>query len=108
MTVPTARVLAALLADPEADRYGLDLMQATALASGTLYPILRRLVEAGWLTTRWEEVDPTAQGRPARRYYRLTPEGVAQARHALAEMRASTVVPDPSRPESAPAVRPAW
>lgn len=103
MTVPTARVLAALLAEPEADRYGLDLMQDTGLASGTLYPILRRLMEAGWLSTRWEEVDPAEQGRPARRYYRLTPEGVTQARQALAEMRASTVVPEPTR-----TVRPAW
>lgn len=108
MTVPTARVLAALLADPEADRYGLDLMQATGLASGTLYPILHRLTEAGWLTTQWEEVDPTVQGRPARRYYRLTPEGVTRARQSLAELRASTVVPEPARPDTTPAVRPAW
>lgn len=103
ITVPTARVLAALLADPEVDRYGLDLMHATGLASGTLYPLLHRLMEAGWLITRWEEVDPTVQGRPARRYYRLTPQGATQARQALAEMRASTVVPEPTR-----TVRPAW
>jgi PadR family transcriptional regulator PadR len=103
ITVPTARVLAALLADPDADRYGLDLMAATGLASGTLYPLLHRLMAAGWLTTRWEEIDPAAQGRPARRYYRLTPEGVVRARRALAEVRASTHVP-----ESAPVARPAW
>jgi DNA-binding PadR family transcriptional regulator len=103
ITVPTARLLAALLADPQADRYGLDLMQSTGLASGTLYPLLHRLMEAGWLTTRWEEFDPAAQGRPARRYYRLTPEGATQARQALAEMRAATVAPEPTR-----TVRPAW
>lgn len=103
ITVPTARLLAALLADPQADRYGLDLMQSTGLASGTLYPLLRRLMESGWLTTRWEEVDPAAQGRPARRYYRLTPQGATQARQALEEMRAATVVPEPTR-----TVRPAW
>ncbi|TDC86166.1 PadR family transcriptional regulator [Micromonospora sp. KC606] len=103
ITVPTARVLAALLADPQADRYGLDLMQSTGLASGTLYPLLHRLMEAGWLTTRWEEVDPAAQGRPARRYYRLTAAGATQARQALAEMQAATVVPEPTH-----TVRPAW
>lgn len=103
ITLPTARVLAALLADPEADRYGLDLMQATGLASGTLYPILRRLMEAGWLTARWEESKQETRNRPARRYYRLTPEGATQARQALAELRASTVVPEPTR-----TVRPAW
>lgn len=78
-------------------------MQATGLASGTLYPLLHRLLEAGWLTARWEEADPAAQGRPARRYYRLTPQGATQARQALAEMRASTVVPERTRP-----ARPAW
>ncbi|GAB3812274.1 PadR family transcriptional regulator [Micromonospora zhanjiangensis] len=104
ITVPTARVLAALLTDPDADRYGLDLMQDTGLASGTLYPILHRLVTAGWLATRWEEIDPVAQGRPARRYYRLTPEGVTRAGQALAELRASTAVaPEPRR-----TARPAW
>jgi DNA-binding PadR family transcriptional regulator len=103
ITVPTARVLAVLLADPRTDRYGLDLMQATGLPSGTLYPILHRLQEAGWLAAHWEEIDPAEQGRPARRYYRLTPDGVAQARQALAELRAQTAMPDPARP-----VRPAW
>ena len=90
ITVPTARVLAVLLAEPDAHRYGLDLMQATGLASGTLYPILHRLQEAGWVSAAWEEVDPSAQGRPARRYYRLTAEGAEQARQALAELHAQT------------------
>ncbi|HWG99583.1 MAG TPA: PadR family transcriptional regulator, partial [Pilimelia sp.] len=38
ITVPVAKVLSVLLADPAADRYGLDLMRATGLPSGTLYP----------------------------------------------------------------------
>jgi DNA-binding PadR family transcriptional regulator len=96
-------VLAAFLADPQADRYGLDLMQATGLPSGTLYPILHRLQEAGWLVAYWEEINSTEQGRPARRYYRLTPEGAAQARQTLAELRAQTAMPHSARP-----VSPAW
>ena len=105
ITVPTARVLAALLAEPDADRYGLDLMEATSLASGTLYPILHRLQEAGWLSARWEDADPAAQGRPARRYYRLTAEGAARSRQALAELRAQTATPAAAarRPEVNPA-----
>lgn len=90
ITVPTARVLAALLAEPDADRYGLDLMQATGLASGTLYPILHRLQEAGWVAASWEDIDSSAEGRPARRYYRLTAEGAEQARQSLAELHAQT------------------
>ena len=92
MTVTTARVLAALLAEPGADHYGLQLMRATGLASGSLYPILHRLQENGWLDAHWEDIDPALQGRPARRFYRLTPDGVQQARHALAELRAQTAV----------------
>jgi DNA-binding PadR family transcriptional regulator len=90
ITVPVAQVLSALLADPTADRYGLDLMQATGLPSGTLYPILRRLRDAGWVVAAWEDVDPVAAGRPARRYYRLTAEGERAARLALADLRART------------------
>jgi PadR family transcriptional regulator, regulatory protein PadR len=90
ITVPVARVLSAFLGDPGVDRYGLDLMGDTGLPSGTLYPILQRLQRAGWVDARWEEIDPVASGRPARRYYRLTPDGVAAARQALAELHAQT------------------
>jgi DNA-binding PadR family transcriptional regulator len=86
ITTAVARVLAALLDDPAADRYGLDLIRVTGLPSGTIYPILVRLQRAGWLTAHWEEIDPVAQGRPARRYYRLTPDGVVDARHELAAL----------------------
>jgi PadR family transcriptional regulator, regulatory protein PadR len=90
MTVPVARVLAALVADPTADHYGLELMQASELASGTLYPILARLTEAGWLEKRWEEVDPSAAGRPARAYYRITSAALPVARQRLAELHEQT------------------
>ncbi|TQS43672.1 PadR family transcriptional regulator [Cryptosporangium phraense] len=96
LTVSTARVLAAFLADAGADHYGLELMQSAGLASGTLYPILRRLTSAGWLSASWEAVDPAEAGRPARRYYRLTADGVVEARQALAELRAQTAPPDPA------------
>jgi PadR family transcriptional regulator, regulatory protein PadR len=92
MTIPTAKVAAALLADPDGEHYGLRLMQQTGLASGTLYPILARLQKVGWLTARWEDEDPSDAGRPVRRYYQLTAQGAEQARAALAELRASTAV----------------
>jgi PadR family transcriptional regulator PadR len=86
MTTAVARVLAAFLEDPAADRYGLDLMRASGHPSGTLYPVLARLVEAGWISAEWEVVDPAAAGRPARRYYRLTTEGTAAARTEIAAL----------------------
>jgi DNA-binding PadR family transcriptional regulator len=87
MTTSVLRVVAALLADPAAERYGLQLMQDTGLPSGTLYPILVRLERAGWVESRWEDVDPVAQGRPVRRYYRLTSDGAVEARRAVAIMQ---------------------
>src|SRR5262245_65585349 len=84
VTAGVAKVLAAFLEDPAADRYGLDLMKATDMPSGTLYPILARLRSAGWVQAEWEQPDPDAS-RPARRYYRLTPKGVVAARDRVAE-----------------------
>ncbi|RAO62300.1 PadR family transcriptional regulator [Micromonospora saelicesensis] len=109
MTIPVAKVLAALLAEPDEQRYGLDLMRMTGLPSGTLYPVLHRLQGAGWLAADWEAIDPVAAGRPARRYYRLTAEGVTQARQALADLRAA--IPDGGRRSwggTEPTGAPAW
>ena len=84
MTTSVLKVVSAMLADPDAERYGLDLMTDTGLASGTLYPILVRLERAGWVSSQWEAIDPVAEGRPSRRYYRLTPHGLIAARRELA------------------------
>jgi PadR family transcriptional regulator, regulatory protein PadR len=84
MTIPTQRVLAALLGDPERELYGIEIGEAAELRSGTVHPILARLEGVGWLTSRWEEIDPQVEGRPPRRYYRLTADGVLAARAALA------------------------
>lgn|SRR5512142_5538 len=103
VTVGVAAVLAALLADPEADRYGLDLMRATGHPSGTLYPMLVRLQRAGWVDARWEEVDAAVAGRPPRRYYRLTPDGAAAAREELAMLRGRLARLDGLRTQPGPA-----
>jgi len=84
MTTPTQLVLRVLLVDAESERYGLEIGEAAGLASGTVHPILARLEAIGWLTSRWEDVDPAAAGRPARRYYRLTAEGAVEAQAAIA------------------------
>jgi DNA-binding PadR family transcriptional regulator len=43
-----------------------------------------RLEHAGWVASRWEDVDQHVAGRPRRRYYRFTPDGAGLARDALA------------------------
>ncbi len=86
MTLPTQLVLRAMIADPTREMYGLELGQLAELASGTVHPILARLEGCGWVESRWEDQDPHEIGRPRRRYYRLTPDGVAHAARALAKV----------------------
>ncbi|MFQ6173283.1 PadR family transcriptional regulator [Oryzobacter sp. R7] len=86
MTMATQLVLRALLADPTGELYGSEIGEAAGLMSGTVHPILARLEAAGWVQSRWEDVDPQVAGRPARRYYTVTGEGVQQARAALARV----------------------
>jgi DNA-binding PadR family transcriptional regulator len=57
-------------------RHGYDLSRETGLKSGTLYPILIRLEQQGWLEARWE--DEPAPGKPRRHLYRLTALGVEE------------------------------
>jgi DNA-binding PadR family transcriptional regulator len=84
MTIPTQRVLESLLVDPMRELYGLEIGEAAGLRSGTVHPILARLEGYGWLTSRWEEIDASEEGRPPRRYYKLTADGVQAASAALA------------------------
>jgi PadR family transcriptional regulator PadR len=88
ITRQTERVLAALLRQPAEQRYGLELSKEAGLASGTIYPILARLERAGWVSSEWEHIDTSAEGRRARRYYRLTGEGVRVAQAAVSETQA--------------------
>ena len=64
-----------------APQYGYALMKETGLKSGTLYPILMRLTDRGYLTAKWEE--PQVPGRPARQRYQLTPKGRAYATETI-------------------------
>jgi DNA-binding PadR family transcriptional regulator len=84
MSPQTLLLLEALLADSRAWRYGYDLSRETALKSGTLYPVLVRLCERGWLETSWDTTQP---GRPPRHLYRLTDSGLKASRSELRERR---------------------
>ncbi len=82
-SVQTLSVLGALEADPSAWLHGYVVAKQTGLASGTLYPILIRLADRRLIEARWEDEQPA--GRPRRHLYRLTGDGLAAARTALAE-----------------------
>lgn len=82
LSLATALVLDAL---GRAVRHGFDILDATGLPSGTVYPILRRLEQDGYAKSRWEAAKLAHEGqRPPRRYYELTRDGDAR----LAEARA--------------------
>ncbi|MEU0924631.1 PadR family transcriptional regulator [Streptomyces malaysiensis] len=61
--------------------WGLSICRDADLGPGTVYPILDRLLERGWLRS-WDEVE-AHPGRPARRFYEFTGAGRAQALEAL-------------------------
>ncbi|MCW6006668.1 PadR family transcriptional regulator [Micromonospora sp. CPCC 205371] len=91
MREPTYLILTALAAGP---RYGYAIIQdvaglsqgSTSLLPGTLYTALDRLAAEGLVELdREERVD----GR-LRRYYRLTPDGVAALATETARMRRFT------------------
>jgi PadR family transcriptional regulator, regulatory protein PadR len=103
LTGPLERVLRVLIADPSAQHYGYDLMKAAKLPSGTLYPMLARLQQEGLVDSEWEAQREDAGGRPPRKYYRLTAEGLRVARVELAQATSAA----PARQAGYGAVRPA-
>jgi DNA-binding PadR family transcriptional regulator len=105
----TLKLLGALTAKAANWHYGYALSRETGLQSGTLYPILMRLEERGWLETQWESPQPLVEkrgGRPPRHMYRLTTGGTAWAMEALsAASRSKTTFA--SKTKSRGALRPA-
>lgn len=62
----------------ESEGYAYELTKLPADAGpliggqGTMYPLLSRLRQSGWVTTTWRE----STSGPPRRYYQLTGQGV--------------------------------
>jgi DNA-binding PadR family transcriptional regulator len=69
-------------------RHGADIMEATGQGGGTVYKVLRRLEERGWIAGRWEDAGVAErERRPRRRYYRVTADGQAELLRATARSR---------------------
>ena len=76
---PAARAILAILADAgQGWLHGYDLCRQGGVKSGTLYPLLIRLEEQGYLEAELQA--PAEPGRPPRHAYRLTAAGRALAR----------------------------
>jgi len=91
VTAVTLAVLRALAAPPD-QRHGYAIAQNARCKLGSVYPVLDRLTEAGWITAHWE--DSPYPGRPRRRVYSFTGRGESGAAQVLAER---------ARPEPKPA-----
>ncbi len=92
---PGFAAIALLKALKGGNRYGLDMMAATDLPSGTVYPQLGRLERRGLVRAEWEAEDLARNdARPRRRYYTLTDSGETILQEALAELRQLSATDD--------------
>jgi DNA-binding PadR family transcriptional regulator len=89
MTGLSYAALFVLQALAQGHRFGFDIMAATELPSGTVYPALRRLEGLGFVTSSWEGDDTARKAaRPRRRNYQLSKTGREQLVEAEARYRA--------------------
>jgi PadR family transcriptional regulator, regulatory protein PadR len=81
-------VVSVLQAIANGFEYGFDIIDHTGLPSGTVYPALSRLERDGLVRSSWED-ERTAhrEGRPARRYYRITAPGARALDESLTYYR---------------------
>lgn len=103
LTYSTAVVLQAIA---KGYRYGFDVMDATGLPSGTVYPALRRLEREGLLESSWEdETEAHADQRPPRRYYEVSEAGATALEAAVERYRGLDRLLEeaPEAPGTAPA-----
>lgn len=66
--------------------HGWAIMKATKRSGPTVYGVLDRLEDMGWVSGRWEDQHPELN-KPRRRFYRLTLTGVTSAQEMLRERR---------------------
>jgi PadR family transcriptional regulator PadR len=81
VTDATVEVLQELLSG-ERDLYGLKIAKEIGRPTGSIVPILMRLEGCGWVTSEWEQANE--RGGPRRRFYRLHPGCLSQARELVA------------------------
>lgn len=86
LSTQTLKVLGTLMTHSPDCVSGAEIGRAAKLHSGTLYPILLRLEQAGWLESRWEAETPQELGRPRRRFYQLTGIGARNAKSAFRDV----------------------
>ncbi|GHB57625.1 hypothetical protein GCM10010347_29710 [Streptomyces cirratus] len=82
VTDATLDVIEVLLTG-QPDLYGLKIAKEIGRPSGSVVPILMRLEDCGWVTSKWEDSGSESRG-PRRRFYELDPNCDAGARRLVA------------------------
>jgi PadR family transcriptional regulator, regulatory protein PadR len=70
----------------DTELHGWAIVQATKRSGPTVYGVLDRMEDAGWVTGRWESQHPLPN-KPRRRLYRLTPNGAVAVSAMLSKRR---------------------
>jgi PadR family transcriptional regulator PadR len=86
ITAPFLDVVEAFINAAGDELHGWAIIKASGRGGPTVYKILERLTEMGWVTARWD-AEPAALNKPRRRYYKLTGDGARRARQLLSERR---------------------
>ena len=95
---PSIAVITVLHAVASGHVYGFEIIDATELAGGTVYPALTRLERDGLVLSDWEDVAiARAEKRPSRRYYQVTPRGLRSLNASLERLHALRPIRDARR-----------
>jgi DNA-binding IclR family transcriptional regulator len=73
------------LAEHKSGVWGLALCKKLQMPTGTIYPMLARLENLGWVSSYWESEGDRVG--PRRKYYSLTADGLLQAATLLATVK---------------------
>lgn len=84
VTINVLKVLQVFREEPKKKRRGLEIMKATQMGTGSFYPVLARLEEAGWIESGWDA--PRKGDRKVRRWYKITDEGQIEASAVIHEI----------------------
>jgi PadR family transcriptional regulator PadR len=72
----------------DGNRFGFDIMDATGLTSGSVYPTLDKLESLGLVTSHWEDARVARRDkRPPRRYFDLTAPGARALADSLTKYK---------------------
>jgi DNA-binding PadR family transcriptional regulator len=92
-----AAVLRLFVEESGRERFGLEIIKAASIKSGSLYPILHRFEERRLILAQWEDIETAALARRRpRRKYRLNPDQAEHARGLYEGWRAQAGAKQPA------------